>query len=410
MSELLTKNMTLLAQDTLGGFGGVGEGLALQVTSKGRRIMWIAHEGPPKNFSGVDVTDPRKPKLICQTELPHSGMRSNSLELSGDILAVAYQVYKKADQPAGIELFDVSDPENPKSIGFYDTSGPHSRGVHCLWFVDGETIHCASGSADFEPHHFRDDQFYQIIDARNPAKMEEIGRWWLPGTRVGDSEPQPERINPLPMDDPRGGDAFRLHNANVYPDHPDRAYLGYIDGGCIILDIADPSAPKEVSRWSPHNPYPGFTHTVLPLFDRGLLVVSDECIKDDGADWPKLTWVLDARNEKNLVPISTLPLPPVEEYAQRGGRFGSHNLHENKPGPSFRSEEIIVGAFFNAGVRVYNLKNPYQPELIAYCVPPKPENSRVGAVQINDVYVDENAIVYAGDRWAGGLYIMEMDI
>ena len=410
MSELLTKNMTLLAQDTLGGFGGVGEGLALQVTSKGRRIMWIAHEGPPKNFSGVDVTDPRKPKLICQTELPHSGMRSNSLELSGDILAVAYQVYKKADQPAGIELFDVSDPENPKSIGFYDTSGPHSRGVHCLWFVDGETIHCASGSADFEPHHFRDDQFYQIIDARNPAKMEEIGRWWLPGTRVGDSEPQPERINPLPMDDPRGGDAFRLHNANVYPDHPDRAYLGYIDGGCIILDIADPSAPKEVSRWSPHNPYPGFTHTVLPLFDRGLLVVSDECIKDNGADWPKLTWVLDARNEKNLVPISTLPLPPVEEYAQRGGRFGSHNLHENKPGPSFRSEEIIVGAFFNAGVRVYNLKNPYQPELIAYCVPPKPENSRVGAVQINDVYVDENAIVYAGDRWAGGLYIMEMDI
>ena len=29
---------------------------------------------------------------------------------------------------------------------------------------------------------------------------------------------------------------------------------------------------------------------------------------------------------------------------------------------------------------------------------------------MNDVYVDENAIVYAGDRWAGGLYIMEMDI
>ena len=28
----------------------------------------------------------------------------------------------------------------------------------------------------------------------------------------------------------------------------------------------------------------------------------------------------------------------------------------------------------------------------------------------NKVYVDENGIVYAGDRWAGGLYVMEMDI
>ncbi len=139
-------------------------------------------------------------------------------------------------------------------------------------------------------------------------------------------------------------------------------------------------------------------------------MVTDECIKDDGADWPKLTWIIDARNEENLVPISTLPMPPVEEYGHKGGRFGSHNLHENRPGPSFRSEEIIVGAFFNAGIRVYSIKNPYQPELIANFVPPGPENSRVPTIQMNEVYVDENGIVYAGDRWAGGLYIMEMDI
>jgi hypothetical protein len=34
----------------------------------------------------------------------------------------------------------------------------------------------------------------------------------------------------------------------------------------------------------------------------------------------------------------------------------------------------------------------------------------VGATQINDVYVDENAIVYAVDRHAGGLYILEMNL
>ena len=40
-----------------------------------------------------------------------------------------------------------------------------------------------------------------------------------------------------------------------------------------------------------------------------LLIVSDECTKDDGEDWPKPTWVFDIREEKNPVPIATLPLP-----------------------------------------------------------------------------------------------------
>ena len=116
MSETLSKNMTLIGQNDLGGHGGVGEGMALQVTSKGKRVLWIAHEGPPKNFTGVDVTDPKNTKVICQTELPHSNMRSNSLEVTGDILAVAYQVYELGVEPAGIELFDVSDPENPTRV------------------------------------------------------------------------------------------------------------------------------------------------------------------------------------------------------------------------------------------------------------------------------------------------------
>ncbi|MEK9598394.1 MAG: hypothetical protein VW171_05950 [Alphaproteobacteria bacterium] len=43
-------------------------------------------------------------------------------------------------------------------------------------------------------------------------------------------------------------------------------------------------------------------------------------------------------------------------------------------------------------------------------MPPKPANSRVNAIQMNDVYADENGIVYAVDRWSGGLYVLEMDI
>ena len=64
--------LRLIGHDTLQGFGGIGEGMSLQMTKDGRRILWLAHESAPKNFTGVDVTDPLKPKMVVQTELPHS--------------------------------------------------------------------------------------------------------------------------------------------------------------------------------------------------------------------------------------------------------------------------------------------------------------------------------------------------
>ena len=93
----------------LDGFGGMGEGMSVQIAPDGRRIIWLAHESAPKNFTAVDVSDPRKPKVICQTDLPNSHMRSNSLETCGNIMAVAYQTQKKGLQPAGMELFDISN-------------------------------------------------------------------------------------------------------------------------------------------------------------------------------------------------------------------------------------------------------------------------------------------------------------
>ena len=398
------ENFKLIAHDELGGFGGMGEGMAIQLAKDGRRILWLAHESAPKNFTAVDVSDPRKPKVVVQTELSQEFMRSNSLELVGDIMAVAYQTRKSGQQPAGFELFDITRPEAPRSIAFVDASGPYSRGVHQLWFCDGETVHMAAGAADFIPTHPLDDQFYRAFDVRSPTRPVEICRWWLPGTRAGDTEPPPVRHRALD----RG---FRAHNTNVYPQRPERCYLGYIDAGMIVLDIADKAHPKPVCRWDNSPPFTGFTHTVLPLFERELLVVTDESTVDDAADWPKLIWVLDARYEARPVPISTCPMPPVEVYAKCGGRFGAHNIFENTPSPAaWHSEAIVIGTFFNGGLRAYDISNAYRPEEVAVFVPPAPKHSPARSIQLNDVFVDERGIVYTVDRFAGGLYILEMNI
>ena len=396
-----SRNMRLLAHHPLNGFGNCGEGLALQKTRDGRRVLWIAHESQPKNVTAIDVTNPKKPVLITQTDLPHEKMRSNSLDLVGDLLVVAYQTSAVGLKPAGFEIFDVADPAKPKSVVFFDASGPASRGVHHLWWVDGEYVHIASGAADFTPRNPRDDQFYRIIDVRNITRPQEVGRWWLPGTRDSDAAP------PLPRH-PRFDSGYRAHNTNVYPQRPDRAYIGYLDGGACVLDIADKAHPKLVARWDYHPPFQGFCHTVLPLFERNLLVVSDEATKPAGADWPKLVWIVDVREESKPVSISTCPLP-FKQYVKRGGRFGAHNLHENRPGHWY-SEKIIVGTFFNGGLRAFDLSDPFRPEEVAYFVPPAPRKSPTKAIQINDVLIDERRIVYAVDRMVGGVYILEMKV
>ncbi|TMQ22486.1 MAG: hypothetical protein E6K82_13170 [Candidatus Rokuibacteriota bacterium] len=397
-------DMRLLAHHDLGGFGNCGEGMVVQLTRDGRRVLWLAHESAPKNVTAVDVTDPRTPGLLFQSDLPHRDMRSNSLDLAGDLLVVAYQTTKVGLTPAGFEIFDVADPRTPRSVAFFDASGPHSRGVHHLWFVDGVHVHMASGAADFKARHPKDDQCYRIVDVRHPTRPTEVGRWWLPGTRDGDVEPPPVRH-------PTFDAGYRAHNTNVYPQRPDRAWIGYLDGGAVILDIADLARPRLVSRWDYHPPFPGFTHTVLPLLSRGLMVVSDEATRDAGGDWPKLVWVVDVREETNPVPIATCPLPPLDEFKDRGGRYGAHNLHENRPAPgAWVSDTIVVGTFFNGGVRAFDLSDPFRPREVAAYVPAAPAGSRAGAIQINDVFVDDRGIVYAVDRLIGGLYVLEMTL
>ena len=397
--------MRLLAHHTLNGYGGMGEGMSMQLLAGGRRVLWLAHESAPKNFTAVDVTEPRSPRVVVQTDLAHKDMRSNSLEVSGHLMAVAYQVSRAGLKPAGFELFDVSTPERPRSIAFFDAAAPHSRGCHQLWFVDGETVHMACSDPELKPHNPLDDQVYRIVDVRNPSKPVAVGRWHLEGTMEGDRAPPPERLPP------KFDAGFRAHNTNVYPRRPDRCYLGYLDGGIMVLDISDRARPKLVSRWRNSPPYNGFAHTVLPLFERDLLVVTDESIQNDGADWPKLVWLLDARDERNLVSIGTLPVTGVKPFLRSGGRCGAHNVHENPPAQgAWRSESIVLGTFFNAGVRAYDISDPYAPREVAHYIPETPAGSPVGTAQINDVFVDDRGVVFCVDRHAGGLYVLEMTV
>ena len=87
----------------------------------------------------------------------------------------------------------------------------------------------------------------------------------------------------------------------------------------------------------------------------------------------------------------------------------AHNLNENKPGPlSMQSDTLIIGSYFNGGVRVHDISDPFRPEEVAYYIPAYPEG--MNGVNINDVYWDEKGLIYAIDRFKGGMYVLELTL
>jgi hypothetical protein len=94
----------------------------------------------------------------------------------------------------------------------------------------------------------------------------------------------------------------------------------------------------------------------------------------------------------------------------KGGRFGPHNLHENRPG-SFQSKEIVFAAYNNAGVRVFDISNAHEPKQVAFCIPPAPERmltDRSGperVTQSTDVFAAADGTLYVTDT-NGGLSIL----
>ena len=64
-------------------------------------------------------------------------------------------------------------------------------------------------------------------------------------------------------------------------------------------------------------------------------------------------------------------------------------------------------SYFNAGLRVYDGADPVAPREIAHYIPECPPGQQ--AIQINDVWVGEDNLVYITDRLRGGAYILEPD-
>jgi hypothetical protein len=70
----------------------------------------------------------------------------------------------------------------------------------------------------------------------------------------------------------------------------------------------------------------------------------------------------------------------------------------------------VVGTFFSAGMRAYDIRDPFVPREIANYAPGTPAGSPMASAQTNDVLVDDRGIVHAVERHCGGLYVPETSV
>jgi hypothetical protein len=364
-------------------------------------------------FSVIDVRDPRKPKTVAFVPAPKN-TRSHHIQIAGDILMAvngpniwAMQQYAsqqdyyakslidsvQTEQPfaAGVRTFDVSNPASPREIGFLHMPG---FGAHRIWWVGSRYAYVSVHFEGFIDHALA------IIDMSDPAKPQLAGRWWLPGMNRAAGEEQPASF----------GKRTALHHLISAGN---LGYAAWRDGGYTVHDLSDPANPKLLSHRNNSPPFGGGAHTPLPLPGRNLLVLADEATSSNCANGLAYTWVIDLRAPENPVSIATLPQPAEDDFCAKGAKFGPHNIHENRPG-SFVSEDTVFVTYHNAGLRVYDIHDAYQPKQIASFVPPPPERivdqrpNPAKVIQSCDVYVDVNGVMYLTDTNAG-LYILQYD-
>jgi len=160
-------------------------------------------------------------------------------------------------------------------------------------------------------------------------------------------------------------------------------------------------------------------HTSFPIYKAKqdlLLVVSEEGT-NECQDAPNyhVAWLYDITDETNSTLLSTLSVDPDSgDFCHKGGRFGAHASTESFHRPYYGRLAII--SWFNAGVRVWDIRDPANPQPVAYFIPAPNANTIQNcagtdcknAIQTNNVEIDHRGLIYIVDRAGTGMHILRL--
>jgi hypothetical protein len=436
------RNMRLVGMDDLQARSAYQPVIHHQGT---RWIAYIGHHGGKRlnpltgriednGTSIVDVTDPTRPRY-----LHHIPGAPGEAEAGGAAMA---RVCDGRTLPRGArektyllrtlgnlahEIWDVSDPEKPALL---TTVLDGLKSTHKNWWE------CETGIAylvsDGRPRGWRANRMTTVYDLGDPAHPRFIRDFGLVGQEPGSTGTAPEGVH--------GPIAYR-----------DRVYFAYGTGAKGVLQIVDRDRllagnPQTADRFAPtpenllypqigrlemspawggHTsfpvlgvPVPGWSPGV-PGRTRDFVLLVSESLRNECQEVRQLAFMVDVTTERTPFPVANFEVPEAPGgFCQRGGRFGPHSSNESFT-PVYYGRLVFL-AYFNAGVRAVDIRDPFHPTEAGFFIPSvtsKTDKRCIEvsgsprcktAIQTNNVEVDDRGYIYIVDRADTGLHIVEL--
>ena len=389
----------------------------------------LTGKAEPNGTSIVDVTDPAQSEISAS----HSRSRRASTRAAARRWcasatarrcprAIRNAVYMlRTFGSEAHEIWNVADPANPVLI----TRLAGLKDTHKSWWeCDTGIAFLVSGAPDWRTRRMT--QVYDLGDPAHPVKIRDFG---LPGQEPGATGAVPTELHGPISTGPQGN----------------RVYFGYGTDKGGMLQIVDRdkliNGPKEPT---PDNlRYPEISrlamsafngaHTTFPMLkmpiaefahdkdgqSRDIVMIVDEAIQNECAEPRQMVWFADVTVENRPMMISSYTVPEASgSFCERGGRFGSHSSNESMAPVYYKKMAFI--AFFNAGVRALDIRDPYHPKEVGYfipsitaatdkrCVTVDGKDRCKVAIQTNNVETDDRGYIYIVDRANTGLHILEL--
>jgi hypothetical protein len=435
------------------------------INENGREIAYVGHHAgtatnsltgsvEPNGTSIVDVTDPANPKYL--SHIPGSsapGEEAGGAQMvrvcSGNVLPHAVRGKWYLLRPNGVdaqEIYDVTDPVHPTRLTVI---------VSGLNFTHKNWWECDTGIAYLVANKKEEGwkgQHLKIYDLSDPAKPVYIRDFGLLGQ-------QPDATS---HEGVVGGIA--IHGAISAGITKNRVYAAYGTGANGVIQILDrqkllhdfenPVKPTTEEMLAPQVGYITMSpdqgaHTTFPIFDepipefqdytvlkkRDLLIVPSESSRGDHCQpgpsgdrpAPHLAFLIDISNEATPWPIATFRVPENPgDFCGKGGRFGTHSVAESFYPPYYG--KLAIFSWFNAGVRVWDIRDPFAVQEVAYFIPAPDKNTMVFCadgvshpagdpkitpacqkeIETNNVEVDDRGLIYTADRAGTGLHILRL--
>ena len=97
---------------------------------------------------------------------------------------------------------------------------------------------------------------------------------------------------------------------------------------------------------------------------------------------------------------------PRGNYCTRGARFGVHSSEENFNNPMYG--KLTALAYFNGGLRVWDIREPYSPTQVAFYVAEANAKTSPTGYMTNNAEIDNRGLIYTVDRNGAGMDILQL--